>query len=177
MSIGQGYLLSTPLQVLQETAIVANGGDVYAPRIVHHMTDANGGVQKDFEPQLIRRLPLSDEHMEIVRRGMWNVVNAPNGTGAVAQVPGVTVAGKTGTAEFCEYLPEEQDCRRNDKDFLPTHAWFSGFAPYENPEIAVVVFVYDGGEGSQTAAPVAQKILNAYFTEIAPRPPQETAEG
>jgi len=179
MSIGQGYLLGTPLQVLQEAAAVANGGTLYVPRIVHHMTDANGGVQKDFEPQIIRRLPLSDEDMEIVRRGMWSVVNAANGTGAVAQVPGVTAAGKTGTAEFCEYLPEEQDCRRVETptgDFLPTHAWYVGFAPYENPEIAVVVFVYDGGEGSQTAAPVAQKIMAAYFAEIAPRPPQETAQ-
>ena len=84
MSIGQGYLLGTPLQVLQEAAAVANGGTLYVPRIVHHMTDANGGVQKDFEPQIIRRLPLSDEDMEIVRRGMWSVVNAANGTGAVA---------------------------------------------------------------------------------------------
>ena len=180
MAIGQGYMLSTPLQVLMEAATVANGGTMYVPRIVHHMTDANGGVQKDFEPEIIRRLPLSDEDMQVVRQGMWNVVNASNGTGAVAKVPGVTVAGKTGTAEFCDYLPEEQDCRRieggSSEDYLPTHAWFVGFAPYENPEIAVVVFVYDGGEGSQTAAPVAQKILEAYFTEIAPRPLQETAQ-
>ena len=61
-------------------------------------------------------------------------------------------------------FPEEQDCRRDDKDNLPTHAWFTAFAPYENPEIAVVVFVYNGGEGSATAAPVAQKILQTYFT-------------
>ena len=176
MAIGQGFLLSTPLQVLSEAATVANGGTIYSPRIVHHMTDANGGVQVDFKPEIIRRLPISAEDMQVVRQGMWNVVNAPAGTGRVAQVPGVTVAGKTGTAEFCDYLPEEQDCRRNDKDFLPTHAWFVGFAPYENPEIAVVVFVYDGGEGSATAAPVAQKILEAYFAEIAPRPPQETAQ-
>ncbi|MBP8291168.1 MAG: penicillin-binding protein 2 [Caldilineaceae bacterium] len=180
MAIGQGYMLSTPLQVLQEAATVANGGAIYAPQIVHHMTDANGGVQKDFAPKIIRRLPMSDEDMQVVRQGMWNVVNAPNGTGAIARVPGVTSAGKTGTAEFCEYLPEEQDCRRVkddvNGDHLPTHAWYTGFAPYENPEIAVVVFVYDGGEGSQTAAPVAQKILEAYFTEIAPRPLQETVQ-
>lgn len=178
MAIGQGYVLSTPLQVLVEAATVANGGTVYVPQIVHHMTDANGGVQKDFAPKIVRRLPMSDEDMQVVRQGMWNVVNAPGGTGAVAQVPGVTVAGKTGTAEFCEYLPEEQDCRRvkdSTGEHLPTHAWFVGFAPYENPEIAIAIFVYDGGEGSATAAPVAQKILQAYFTEIAPRPPQETA--
>ena len=71
----------------------------------------------------------------------------------------VFVAGKTGTAEFCEYIPEEEDCRRDDEDNLPTHAWFTAFAPYDDPEIAVVTFVYDGGEGSATAAPIAKTIL------------------
>jgi penicillin-binding protein 2 len=89
------------------------------------------------------------------------------------------VAGKTGTAEFCEYLPEKKDCRRDVKDNLPTHAWYVGYAPYEAPEIAVVAFVYDGGEGSATAIPVVQKVMQRYFTEIAPRPalpPEETEQ-
>jgi penicillin-binding protein 2 len=173
MSIGQGYVLATPLQVLVETMAVANGGTIYEPRVVHHMTDANGGLQQDFEPVVVRKLPLSDENMDFIRKGMWEVMNADYGTGYAARVPGIEMGGKTGTAEFCEYIPEEQDCRRDENDNLPTHAWFSAFAPYENPEIAVVVFVYDGGEGSGTAAPVAQKILQAYFTEIAPRPQVE----
>ncbi|MBW7883688.1 MAG: penicillin-binding protein 2 [Caldilineaceae bacterium] len=176
MAIGQGYVLSTPLQVLLEAATVANGGTVYVPQVVHHMTDANGGLQKDFTPIIKRELPISPEEMETIRRGMWDAVNAEYGTGYVARVPGVEVAGKTGTAEFCEYVPEEQDCRRDEKDNLPTHAWFVAFAPYDEPEIAVVTFIYDGGEGSAVAAPVAQKILQAYFTEIAPRP-QQTAAG
>jgi penicillin-binding protein 2 len=173
MSIGQGYVLATPLQVLVETMAVANGGTIYEPRVVHHMTDANDGLQKDFEPVVVRKLPISDENMGFIRQGMWEVMNADYGTGYAARVPGIEMGGKTGTAEFCEYIPEEQDCRRDENDNLPTHAWFSAFAPYENPEIAVVVFVYDGGEGSATAAPVAQKILQAYFTEIAPRPQVE----
>jgi penicillin-binding protein 2 len=173
MSIGQGYVLATPLQVLIETVAVANGGTIYEPRVVHHMTDANGGLQKDFEPAIVRKLPISDEEMGYIRQGMWEVMNASYGTGYAARVPGVEMGGKTGTAEFCEYIPEEQDCRRDKEDNLPTHAWFTAFAPYENPEIAVVVFLYNGGEGSAAAAPVAQKILQTYFSEIAPRPPQE----
>jgi penicillin-binding protein 2 len=173
MSIGQGYVLATPLQVLIETVAVANGGTIYEPRVVHHMTDANGGLQKDFEPAIVRKLPISDEEMGYIRQGMWEVMNASYGTGYAARVPGVEMGGKTGTAEFCEYIPEEQDCRRDKDDNLPTHAWFTAFAPYENPEIAVVVFLYNGGEGSAAAAPVAQKILQSYFSEIAPRPPQE----
>ncbi|BAL98853.1 MULTISPECIES: penicillin-binding protein 2 [Caldilinea] len=169
MAIGQGYVLATPMQVLVETAAIANGGTIYVPKVVHHMTDAEGGVQKDFEPEIKRQLPISPEDMEVVRRGMWEVVNSDYGTGRVARVPGVEVAGKTGTAEFCEYIPEKRDCRRDEKGFLPFHAWFSAFAPYDNPEIAIVTFVYDGGEGSAVAAPVTQKILEAYFTQISPR--------
>ena len=171
MAIGQGYVLATPLQVLLETATVANGGTVYEPRVVHHMTDANGGVQKDFTPmERTRSCRISarrhgirtPRHVVSRQRRLWY-----GGGGAGARG---TVAGKTGTAEFCEYVPEKNDCRRDEKDNLPTHAWFTAFAPYDNPEIAVVVFVYNGGEGSGTCRPVAQKILQTYFTEIAPAP-------
>ena len=170
MAIGQGYVLATPMQVLVETMAVANGGTIYVPKVVHHMTDANGGVQQDFEPEIKRQLPIGPEELEIVRKGMWDVVNADYGTGRAAQVPGVVLAGKTGTAEFCEYIPEEEDCRRDEKDNLPTHAWFAAFGPYDNPEIAIVTFIYNGGEGSAAAVPVTQKILQAYFTEISPQP-------
>ncbi len=86
----------------------------------------------------------------------------------------MTVAGKTGTAEFCEIVevkPGEKDCRRDEKDNLPTHAWFVAFAPYENPEIAIVTFVYNGGEGSGVALPVTKTILEAYFSQIHPIAP------
>ncbi len=175
MAIGQGYVLATPLQVLVEASAVANGGTVYAPQVLHHMTDANGGLQRDFEPKVMRKLPISSEDIDLVRQGMWAAVNADFGTAFGSRVPGVTIAGKTGTAEFCEYVPELQDCRRDDEENLPTHAWYVGYGPFEDPEIAVVTFIYDGGEGSEAAVPVTQQILQAYFTEIAPRP-QETAQ-
>ncbi len=171
MSIGHGYLLSTPLQVLVASSAVANGGKVMQPQIVYQITDANGGLQRDFTPIVKRELPLDDGLIEIVQEGMWSVVNAPGGTGAAARLenPDIVLAGKTGTAEFCEYIPEEEDCRRTENDNLPVHAWFVAYGPYEAPEIAVVVFLYDGGEGSQAAAPVAKTILDAYFNEIRPR--------
>ncbi len=110
---------------------------------------------------------------------MWAAVNSDFGTATNARVPGVTVAGKTGTAEFCEYIPEEEDCRRDDEDNLPTHAWFVGYAPYEDPEIAVLTFVYDGGEGSEAAVPVTQQISQAISRKSArgkSRPIEEAAD-
>jgi len=165
MAIGQGFVLSTPLQVLVSTVAVANGGTVYIPQIVDEIIDAQGGVQQRFIPKVARRLDMSDEVLAVVREGMWAVVNTDYGTGTTSRVEGVTVAGKTGTAEFCEYIPELEDCRRDHEDNLPTHAWFTAFAPYENPEIAVVAFVYDGGEGSEAALPVVRMTLDAYFKE------------
>ena len=174
MSIGQGYVLSTPLQVLVASSAVANGGKVLQPQVVYQITDAAGGLQRDFAPIVTREVPLDPEWMRVVQEGMWAVVNAPRGTGAAAKLenPSIVSAGKTGTAEFCEFIPEEQDCRRvvqGEESWLPTHAWYVGYAPYEAPEIAVVVFVYDGGEGSGTALPVAKTIMDAYFNEIRPR--------
>ncbi len=169
MAIGQGYLLGTPLHVLVSAAAVANGGKILQPQVVRHILDAEGGLQRDFTPRVIRELPVDPGLLEYVRQGMWLAVNQDYGTAVAARVPGVDVAGKTGTAEFCEWIPEEQDCRRDFEGNLPFHAWFTAFAPYDNPEIALVVFVYDGGEGSTVAAPVAQEILQAYFSDIRPQ--------
>ncbi len=169
MSIGQGYVLATPLQVLVSMSAIANGGTVYAPQIVDQIIDSAGGLQRDFTPKVVRKLPVDKQMLDVVRRGLLDAVNAPYGTAFEARLPNVQVAGKTGTAEFCEYVPEKNDCRRDDKGNLPSHAWFAAFAPFDDPQIAVVVFIYNGGEGSLTAAPVAKQILEAYFKEINPR--------
>lgn len=174
MSIGQGYVEGTPMQVLVSTAAVANGGFIVKPQLVQEMIDAEGGLQWEATPQIVRELPVSKSILRYVQQGMWSVVNAPYGTAPNSQVPGVTVAGKTGTAEFCKVDPELQDCAFRDKDGnLPFHAWYVGYAPYEDPEIAVVAFVYNGGEGSAVAAPVVQQVLDFYFNGP---PPEETPE-
>lgn len=174
MSIGQGYVLATPLQVLSSFVAVANGGTLYQPQLVYQITDAEGYLQRDFIPKVIRQLPVAPEDMETVQQGLWSVVNGARGTAPASRIEGIEVAGKTGTAEYCDVIPkednpEEYDCRRDEKDNLPTHAWYVGYAPFENPEIAVVAFVYNGGEGSATTVPIVHDILNAYFTEIHPR--------
>ena len=169
MAIGQGDVLGTPMQVLVSTAAVANGGYVVKPQFVQQTVDTQNRVQWQYEPEKQERLPVDPGLLAYVQKGMWYAVNGIAGTAGNSRVEGITVAGKTGTAEFCAYDPELQDCTdRDDKGNLPFHAWYTAYAPYENPEIVVTVFVYSGGEGSAVAIPVAQEILDAWFNELHP---------
>ncbi len=152
-AIGQGFILATPLQMLNATATIANGGNLYKPQIIREIRDAGGNVVRPFAPHLIRTLPLSDETVRIIGEGLLGAV--AYGTGGEARLPGVAVAGKTGSAEY----PGQRDWEGN----LPTHAWFTAFAPFDDPQIALVVFIEGGGEGGLVAAPVAAQILSYYF--------------
>ena len=158
MAIGQGDVLATPLQVTMMTAAVANDGILYQPQVVAAVTDAENHLVKFNRPVVRRELPIDPKHLETVRQGMWYAVNADFGTAPEVALPNVEVAGKTGTAEFFD-----PQLGRDLTGNLPTHAWFTAFAPYEDPEIAITVFVYNGGEGSLVAAPIAKEILSKYF--------------
>jgi penicillin-binding protein 2 len=163
MSIGQGFVLATPLQVLNAVTPIANGGTLYRPQIIREVLDGEGNVIQAFAPDVIRHLPLSSENLDIVRQGMRSAVAGPGATASGIDVPGVAVAGKTGTAEYFVDRNKDGVPDRDREGNLPTHAWFTAFAPYENPEIALVVFIFGGGEGSASAVPVANDILNYYF--------------
>jgi penicillin-binding protein 2 len=164
MSIGQGYLTATPLQVLNSYAAIANDGVLMAPQMVSQITDADGNVVQRFTPRALRKVPIDFENLQVVRQGLDAVVNVETGTGVAAQVPGLRVAGKTGTAEYCDDMAQKNgDCLYPGR--IPTHAWFAAYAPLENPQIAVVVFIYNGGEGSAAALPVAQKILQYWYEQ------------
>ncbi|GAB4245164.1 MAG: penicillin-binding protein 2 [Thermoleophilia bacterium] len=149
LSIGQGDLLVTPLQLAVAFAAIANGGDVLVPRVGMQITDASGNVIKRFEPEKRGHVQLNPEDLDAVRRGLRYVTTEPGGT-AYAAFKGfpVPVAGKTGTAE-----------KRPDDDY----AWFMGYAPADNPEIVVVALVEQGGHGSSVAAPVVRRVLESYF--------------
>ncbi|MXY95427.1 MAG: hypothetical protein F4047_11165 [Caldilineaceae bacterium SB0670_bin_27] len=169
MAIGQGYVLGTPMQVLVSTAAVANGGYLVKPQFVQEKVDTQNNVHWQYEPELGERLPVDPGLLKVVQRGMWHAVNGNYGTSIDSRVEGITVAGKTGTAEFCAFDPEIQDCTDRDHEGnLPFHAWYTAYAPYEDPEIVVTVFVYSGGEGSTVAIPVAQEALHAWFHELRP---------
>jgi penicillin-binding protein 2 len=163
MAIGQGFVLATPLQMLNATAAIANGGTLYRPQVVREVLDAEGNVVQSFVPEVIRQVPVSAENLESVRRGMLAATVGAGATAWEINVPGVSVGGKTGTSEFFIDRNKDGIPDRDGKGNLPTHAWFTAFAPYEDPEIAVTVFVFGGGEGSAAAVPVANDILNYYF--------------
>jgi penicillin-binding protein 2 len=154
VSIGQGYVLATPLQMAMLTATVANGGTSYFPRLVDKVVAPDGTVVRQ-EPVKLRanllELGLTTEQVEKVRRGMWDVVNRGGGTAPGARIKGYEVAGKTGTAQFW---------RGGIKD---NHTWFIAFAPYENPRYAVSVIVQGAQSGGGVAAPIAAKILADTF--------------
>jgi penicillin-binding protein 2 len=166
MAIGQGFVLATPLQVLNSAATIANGGTLYRPQIVREVMDGEGNVIRAFAPDVIRQLPISAENIDLVRQGMRSAVAGPGATARGIHVPGVAVAGKTGTAEFFVDRNKDGIPDRDREGNLPTHAWFTAFAPYDNPEIALVVLITGGGEGSATAVPVANEILNYYFSQV-----------
>jgi penicillin-binding protein 2 len=149
--IGQGYVAATPLQVLTAISAVANGGDLLTPRVVREFQDSHGKSLEVAEPALRNQVPIDDQNMGTLRAAMRQSVTT--GVAKNAAVAGVEVAGKTGTAEFGPRLS-------NGK--YETHGWFVGFAPYNDPQIAIVVFV-QRGSGGNDASPAAAKILDFYF--------------
>jgi penicillin-binding protein 2 len=158
-SIGQGDVLTTPLQVAASYMAIANGGTVYRPHIGQQLVGPDGEVVREIEPEVVSELELSEAELGAVQRGVEGVVMHPRGTGRSAftranaegepfPLEAIPVAGKTGTAEMGDRVP---------------YAWFASYAPADDPEVVVVVNVEEGGGGSQTAAPIARNILDHYF--------------
>lgn len=165
MAIGQSFLQVTPLQIANAFAVVANGGKLYQPTLIHHIDDADGNMIQSFKPTLIRQLDVPESVWQIVREGL-NLVVSPEGTGhrALLDDLGINVAGKTGTAEYCDDIAYKAGrCDVAEDETLPTHAWFVAYAPVEAPEIVVLTWIYDGGEGSVKAAPVVHDVMDFYF--------------
>jgi penicillin-binding protein 2 len=166
-SIGQGFNLVTPLQLAVAYGAIANGGALIRPRLVLRVSDADGRLVDGPPPEPSGRVPVRREFLDLVRSGLEGVVEEPHGTGARARVPGVHVAGKTGTAQAVG-LKHTEGVDADDVAWeLRDHAWFVGFAPAEAPEIVVAALVEHGGHGGSAAAPVVQKVLARYFEKRA----------
>ncbi len=187
-SVGQGFVLATPLQVLMSAATIANNGKLMQPQIVREVLDSEGNVVKPFTPIMkwdITKDPVIQEYYDTTLRGCepiegqtktvepWVIQTVQAGmrravtNGTLTKIQefyssfNLTAAGKTGTAEYCDkYADARNRCIPGN---WPSHAWTVGYAPYETPEIAVVAFVYNGNEGSSVAGPIVWQIMNAYF--------------
>lgn len=145
ISIGQGDMLVTPLQDAMWTSVVANGGTLYQPHIVDKVLDSANNVVFQNQPNVIRSGFIDPKNIEIVREGMRQTVMS--GTARSLSALPITSAGKTGTAQFDAADPKA------------THAWFTAFAPYENPQIVITVLIEAGGEGSSASTPVVKETL------------------
>jgi len=149
VSIGQGPLLVTPLQVATMMAAVANGGRTVGPHLRAGHTGPRGTLQ------------LPEGTLDPIRRGLWEVVNSSDGTARGSAVPGLEIAGKTGTVQVVSQSTwtKNEDLPFDQRD----HAWFASFAPADDPELVVVVFIEHGGSGSRAAAPMAKALYEEYF--------------
>ena len=164
ISIGQGFDLVTPIQLVNAYSALANGGTIYKPRIVKKIEMADGRVLKSFEPEQKSRIPISQKNIDILSYAFWGVVNEKGGTGYALKRKEEDVCGKTGTAQVVG-LPDDDKARKRRilSAKYRDHALFVCFAPYKNPEIAIAVIAENAGHGGSAAAPIARKIIDAYF--------------
>jgi penicillin-binding protein 2 len=155
MSIGQGYLLTTPLQMLDMDSAIAMNGKIFKPHLLYRVVDQKTGrAIYDQAPELLGQATLEPEHLSFIQNSMEKVISSDRGTGKKARIPGIRVAGKTGTSE---------------NPHGDNHAWFTAYAPAEDPRVAVIVLVENGGEGGIVSAPIAQRLMEASLgMEVAP---------
>lgn len=184
-SVGQGYDLATPLQVLMSAAVVANDGVMMQPTLVRQIVDGDGNIIEDFNPEArwditqddmiaVYSNPLGigacDDTEERTNVQPWVIDTVQEGMraavtyGTLAEVfdgMSIPAAGKTGTAEYCDATAFNKGiCIHGN---WPSHAWTLAYAPYDDPEIAVVAFVYNGNEGATVAGPIVRRTIEAYF--------------
>lgn len=148
MGIGQGYVLTTPLQIARMMAAVANGGILVTPHVVTEIRTPDGRLVARIAPAPAGRIEVTPETLAVVRTGLEAVVT--RGTGATLRIPGLTAAGKTGTAEASHGKP---------------YAWFAAYAPVKDSRLVVVAMVENAGFGAENALPVVKEVFQAWFNE------------
>ena len=161
-AVGQGYLLTTPLQLANAYAAIANGGTIYEPALIDTIKSNDGEVVRKFEKKAINKIAVSAENLKIVKDALAGVTSEEGGTASFLKATNLKIAGKTGTAQVAKLTERVKDIKKIPYKFRD-HAWFAGYAPYDDPKIAVVVLVEHGGFGASAAAPVAREIFKAYL--------------
>jgi penicillin-binding protein 2 len=178
VAIGQGYVATTPLQMAEVAAIVANGGTRYRPQFVKAVEALDGSIAKSYPPQVETRIAIDPAALETVKDAMADVVNGAGGTAHKAHLDDVIVCGKTGTAQVVgSSAAPVGESESDDKtpDQFKDHAWFIAFAPKDHPTIAAACIIEHGGHGGSASAPVIHDVFQRYFQLYPPPPKPEIA--
>jgi len=164
VAIGQGFNLASPMQMAVVMSAVANGGSRYKPIILEAVKKFDGQLLFKQTPKVVGRLPISEDSLQLVQSGLWQVVNGERGTARRIRLTDFHISGKTGTSQVVSRKGNEQvDKDRVVPAHLRAHAWFVAYAPSETPRIAVSVVVEHGEHGSGAAAPIAKEIIKTYL--------------
>jgi penicillin-binding protein 2 len=175
-SIGQGFNLTTPIQLAVAYAAIANGGKLIRPRIWLRIDARDGVTTEGPAPDVFATLPVASRHLATITRALAGVVNEKGGTGGRARLPNIRVAGKTGTAQVVNLKQTEH----LEEDEIPLkyrdHGWFAAFAPVEAPEVVVIALAEHGGHGGSAAGPIVKAVLSRYFQKQREEGPPQRPE-
>lgn len=167
--IGQSYVLATPLQLAMAYASIANNGTLYKPYLIKEIFSNNGEIIKEFKPEKVGNVAVSEKTLKAVQKGLYQVVNHARGTAYWYRGIGLEMAGKTGTAQVRSMSSKELFSRCEDMPYKDRHhGIFVGYAPFDNPKVAVAAVVEHGCHGSSAAAPVVRDVLTTYMKKYMP---------
>ena len=168
-AIGQGFVLTTALQLANMYATIANGGTLFRPFIVKEIESNEGKILKEFKSEEMAKVSLSNKTLELINQGLWGVINSPHGTAAASRLPGIDFVGKTGTAQTIRLSSDKLYGKCESWKFQDRHnALFVGFAPLKNPAIAVAVIGEHACHGASSAAPIAKAVIKTYLEKYFP---------
>ncbi len=169
VAIGQSFVLTTTLQLANLYAALGNGGTLYRPYIVKKIESSEGKVLKEFHPEVLSQVHLNPKTVELVKQGLWGVINSPIGTGYSQRIPGVDFVGKTGTVQVIRLAADKIYTKCESMKFHDRHnAIFVGFAPVKDPTIAVAIVGEHACHGGTGAAPIARAIIKKYLEKYFP---------
>ena len=169
-AIGQGYILTTPLQLAMVYAAIANNGTIYQPQIIKEVFTNAGDLIKSTSPEIISKVDIKKSTFFHVKKGLYQVVNHRKGTAWWYRGRGIRMAGKTGTAQVISLSPKELFSKCAEMPYKSRHhGLFAGFAPFDNPRIAVAVIVEHGCSGSSSSAPIARDVITLYMKKYHPK--------
>lgn len=167
--IGQSFVLVTPLQLAMGYAAIANDGKLFKPHLVKEVFTNSGEVIKTFNPELVRQIEIKKENLDAVKKGLYQVVNEKGGTAWWYRGQGIRMSGKTGTAQVKSMTKKELFSKCEEMPMKHrNHGLFAGYAPFENPKIAVAAVVEHGCHGSSAAAPVVRDVITTYMKKYQP---------